>query len=1512
MRFAVTVQGRSTTRHVLVGAGPDTPLGEAAAAIAEAVGEPGAALYQDSKRLDPEAPLAEAGLHEGAHVSFLPRPVTPAEPPPLLELHAVSGVGAGAVHPLPAGRHTVGSAGRCAIAVAGAAPLAAEITVTPDGVVSVLLHDGASLVGVVAPESAPAPKPKRGEPAVPIPHAQIEQGPPPGGAPGSIHWPADADLLVRDTVLRWAEPSSPDSSVQPTEDGVGLDFNRPPRIIEPVPQRRHRIPRRPEFRGRNPFPMVMVFAPAVMGIGMVLILHNVLYIMFTLFSPIFGISNWISSRRSGRRNYKRDLAEYYVKKAEKELAIDADVRGERLLRLGVTADPAILGRIATGPGQHLWERRRRDPDHLVLRLGTADQPSMLEVEDPDRGGEFHERVRWNVPGLPAGFALAERGVVGLAGPPERIRPLTAWLLAQIAVLHSPHGVRVAVLTDPDRAADWDWLRWVPHLRSPYGPVLLIGNDPETVAHRLSELTGTLSRREEAVKSPMGNAVFSDPDLVIVVDGARRMRDLPGVMQLLKDGPRLRMFSICVDREVRMLPKEATSVVVDDGERLTLRQDGLPEFAGIRPDLVDPDWLEMVARGLAPLRDATLDEGSVLPDQVRLTELLDLAEPDADVIAARWLAQPSSTLAQIGIGYDGPLSVDLVQDGPHALIAGTTGSGKSELLQTLVASLAVANRPDELTFLLIDYKGGSAFRDCVHLPHTLGMVTDLDGHLVSRVLESLAAELRRRERLLAEYGAKDQPDYLMKRRLEAAMPPLPRLVLIVDEFATLVREVPEFIPGIVSLAQRGRSLGIHLVLATQRPAGVVSADMKANTNLRIALRVLDPIESKDVIDTQDAAVIPANLPGRALVRLSHRSVAAFQAAYTGAPYLRAEAPVTPATAVELPWLRLGRPDELPVVAGTASARSEYGDTDLSVIVQAMRRAAEDLKIEPQPRPWLPELPERITLAELAQVTESAEAAQSAGASGVGANAAADRHAELPPIAIGIEDLPTVQQQRPVMLDLKTLSHLAVLGTARSGRTQALRTLAGALAERYSTAEVHIYGIDAAGGGLAVLDALPHTGAVVGRNDLERLDRLLTRLSEELTRRQDLLAEHHSNNLTELRATMPPGPRPGHLVLLTDGWESLYATIGEHENGRLLEELFRLLREGAAAGMHVVIAGDRGLTSGKVGNLIEHRLMLRMSDKNDFMLLGMRAGDLPNRVPPGRGFQSESLAEMQLALLAEDPSGQAQAEALRRIGRNAEQRDAGMLSANRPFTIGKLPIGIDFATAYRQLTETSQVKPLVALLGIGADETGPVTVDFTGRAYAFVVAGPSGSGRSNTLATLAISLLAARTKLLVVTPRESPLRRLATDPNTRVLTSARPDATEIETALAELGTPCVVLIDDLDLLAHNPAADPVLRDVVRTGRDRGIGLACAGSADVILQNPGSWIGEARRARQGVLLQPQAMTEGDLVGGRLPLEVVRRPLKLGRGYIAHPSTGATVAVALPLTELREGGSGGGGGPA
>ena len=804
---------------------------------------------------------------------------------------------------------------------------------------------------------------------------------------------------------------------------------------------------------------------------------------------------------------------------------------------------------------------------------------------------------------------------------------------------------------------------------------------------------------------------------------------------------------------------------------------------------------------------------------------------------------------------------------------------------MVVSLAAANRPDELTFVLVDYKGGSAFHSCVRLPHTLGMVTDLDSALVTRALESLAAELRRREEILARVAAKDLPRYRVMRGRDPSLPAVPRLVLVIDEFATLVREVPDFIPGLVSIAQRGRSLGIHLVLATQRPGGVVTSDIRANTSLRIALRVTDPMESSDVIDVPDAAMIPVATPGRALARLAHRSTLPFQTAYVGAVHQDDDEdrirPMTPVSGVDLPWSRLGRTLPPPVMLAEADPDTdELAATDLDVLVDAISAAARELECEPQPSPWLPALAANVLLDDL-------EPPRPPGAS-------------VRPVAWALADLPDQQTQRVMYCDLTRLGHLYVLGSSRSGRSQLLRTIAASLARSHSTADVHLYAVDAAGGAMAILNELPHCGAVVPRTDMERLERLLGRLRAEVAHRHELLARHSCAGLDELRAALPAQDRPAHLALLVDGWDSLAAVLSEHDGGRLLDLLLGLLREGPAAGLHMIMTSERGLLSGRAGGLNDNRILMRMTDRTDYASVGINPRRVPEVVPPGRGWSSTDRAELQVALLAADPSGPAQAEAIRKIGVRATARDSAVPPARRPFPVAGLPGGVTFADAFAQTPEQDR-RPLRALLGLGGDAAAPVTVDLAGQQNTFLVAGPPGSGRSNTLACLAISLLAGGTSLVVLTPRESPLRRLAVHANVRVFEGPSADPAQVAAAVEQAGGPVAVLVDDVDLLGFANPIDPVLRQVVATGRDRGIGLAYAATAETLTQALSGWIAEARRSRQGVLLAPQSPLEGDLLGMRVPPGLLRSGSRPGRGHIPDPATGSLRSVAIPHTVLR-----------
>ncbi len=1298
-------------------------------------------------------------------------------------------------------------------------------------------------------------------------------------------------LRIGESTLSLAVPDEPPVALNATIDG-GLSYNRPPRLDAPDPGRLSPViefPPAPAERSPNRLPLIATAAPLVMGVLLAVVMRRPEYLLFTVLSPVMMVGQWLSDRVGHRKQLRVDRAGYAARLASAKAALNFALAEELCERRHRAPDAAALLKIAEAPSVRLWERRRADADFLQLCLGTGTTPARVRI-----GGErSHTEVihQTEVPQLdeaPIPIELTDVGVLGLAGESERVRATVRFLLGQLAVLHSPGDLGLVLLTESARAESWEWLRWLPHLRStgssssPSSTAslatcqVLVGLDADTVAARVGELAALIQSRKQTASAQLGRRRA----FVVIVDGARALRHTPGLAQLLANGPGADVFSICLDRDESSLPEECGAVAITAGPlatRLKLRITGQSDVDDIIADGVDIGWAERLARALAPLRDSTPGDGAdTLPDAVRWIELagIDRNTMSSDLVS-RWARHSGSTSgttrALVGSGADGPLFVDIARDGPHALVAGTTGSGKSELLQTLVASLACANRPDELTFVLVDYKGGAAFGSCAALPHTVGMVTDLDGGLVERALVSLAAELKRRESLLATLSVADIDAY------RGAGGHLARLVIVVDEFASLAEELPEFVGGLVGIAQRGRSLGVHLVLATQRPEGVVSADIRANTNLRICLAVTGDSESRDVIDTPDAARISRATPGRGYLRTGHGELRAFQAARVGG-VLDANSEqcldVQPSPFRALAHPRIApRKEENPA---TPSA-----PTDLDLLVTGCREAAARLHIQPPPSPWL------APLLEIAVSTEPVDA-----------------FGTPVPLAaiIGVHDVPAQQARQALLLNLAVTGHLLISGSPRSGRTTVLRTMAGAFAQWTPLRDLHLYVFDCAGGGLAALDALPHCGGVVAVHEPERARRMIAMLSAELARRQTALASAGFGSITEQRAGSSQ-PLP-HIVVAVDGWESFIACYEDIDCGAIINGAYTLLREGAAVGIHLIVAADRAGLVGRLASVIDNRLVLRLADRTDFSLIGLAARSIPATMPPGRGYWANGLLETQMCVLptdpsgsanpsgSADPSGSAQLAAIAAIAAAATIREGAVPVSLRPRRVDPVPTQISLT----QIASTRDNAPppgsALVTLGVGGDELRPIIADLLATGPGFVISGPPRSGRSTALATIAANLRSTGWRVLAITPRPSPLREFVDqhfDP-------ADPD---IEAAMfsdpsAPGHRPLAVLVDDAELVTDSPAANALDR-FARHARDAGNLIVIGGTTEDLAIGFRGFIVDTRRSRSGVLLTPRGPLDGELLGVRLP-RGTGGTAPPGRGLAVSPGGITPLQIALP----------------
>jgi DNA segregation ATPase FtsK/SpoIIIE, S-DNA-T family len=1024
--------------------------------------------------------------------------------------------------------------------------------------------------------------------------------------------------------------------------------------------------------------LIGAFVGVVGALVMAVFVGQAMFALFAGFAAVASLATWLAGVIGAMRRQRRatSLARAHFDtfvtatsdRHAQMLAHDRDVHPDIVDALGELRDGCSL----------VWSRRPesgqltavlgrgsivgdddREADRTNDRVADRPAPEVLAVVQQHR--------RFDDVAIP--ISLRPTDTVALHGATDIVAPLMRSLIVQLATWVGPADMRLIVVTP--EPSTWSWVAWLPHARDGGNAAMVLDStDPAHLA-RLHDAAGDGSFVEQGGRVTV--VVTDDPALLTV-----------------RTGP-LRRFMSSVDAITLVLVDRAANVPAVCRRVLAVSDSARACWTGERRDTfdvvdlhvagIDVQMATNAARRLAPLVDPEdRDTAANLPRRVTLSTLDDVlgehdADRRADGIALRWLgagADPSLR-APIGTSADGVVEVDLVADGPHALIAGTTGSGKSELLRTLVVSMASRVSPDHLTFMLVDYKGGSTFDCCVDLPHTVGVVTDLDDGLAERALVSLDAELGRREQAFRAAGVGDLGAYRTQPDLE----PIPRLVVVIDEFATLAHDLPEFLTALVAIAQRGRSLGIHLVLATQRPSGVIDDDIRTNTNLRLALRVTDRADACDVVSDEQPARFSRAHPGRAAIRLGPDELIVFQTAHSSGPVVTADRRLRVTTMADT-----GGP------SGAHRSDAAAGTTELAAAVATIRQATTALAIDPPRRPWLDPLPTVLVAHDLA-VNLAGDRAHSAEA------------AEMLADVVGLVDDPARQARLPLRWD-RAAGNLMLVGALGTGLSSTVMHLAAAIGRTATAQRCHLYVIDGLGNpALDAIGMMAHCGAVVRVGEHERIDRLLRRLDAEIDRRQIGRGDGDA----------------AEVVLFVDGLSELRRSLEPIERLASLAMLDRVLDAGPAVGVVSCVTTD-GSSAGANAPVAE-RWVFRTDDPSAARAFGRR-GAVVDVEHPGRLRIASSGLHAQVVSAA-------------CVGTPSPCREPGV----GPPDVTVLPIEVDPSTLPHSTVVTTSGRSIRRLVfGLGGDDLEPAALVLADGDHVFI-GGASRTGKTCTLERLAVA-------------------------------------------------------------------------------------------------------------------------------------------------------------------------------
>lgn len=872
----------------------------------------------------------------------------------------------------------------------------------------------------------------------------------------------------------------------------------------------------------------------------------------------------------------------------------------------------------------VWHVTKDSPDFLRVRLGKGERPLQATIKFPDKRFsledddlqeklfEFKDEQKM-LTNVPITMSLLEDRVTGIVGDEQQAKALANSMIVQLSALHGYDEMQMVFLYDKKEQAKWNFVKWLPHAWSTDEKVRFVATDSVEVKELFSALEQEYSKRldlpSEVIQEQLPHMVFFslDPKLTKKANLLTR---------IAKEKRNLGYSIVFIEKELVNLPKDCTKVLQLEDSKIRVfdKKDLTGEQQLVYLETYKKQDEEQLSRKLANLRLSTLEASYTLPERLTFLEMFEVGKIEHLNPSARWKNNDPTTSLETRIGIDTTgewMYLDLHEKfhGPHGLIAGMTGSGKSEFIMTYILSLAVNYHPDEVAFILIDYKGGGMANTFSNLPHVAGKITNLDGAAVNRSLISIESELKRRQAIFSEVGYAlemsnlDIYKYQKLYREGKVDKPLPHLFIISDEFAELKTQQPEFMEQLISAARIGRSLGVHLILATQKPSGVVNDQIWSNSKFRISLKVQERADSMDMIKRPDAAEL--TVTGRYYLQVGYNEIFKMgQSAWSGAAYYPEDV------------FNIKEEDQITLIDTTGQVltqvreskkTSEQQGNQIEQITKYLAMVAQEEHVQAKPI-WLEPIPEVISLTELKETYDITD------------------EILVNPL-IGEVDDPELQRRLPLTLNLVTEGNVIVYGAVGGGKTMFLTTMITSLMQSYSPDQVNVYILDFASGILSGLKNAPHVGDVVTSDESEKVTNLFDMLSKELEARKKRFAQAGGDYVSYIKE----GHQVPLIVVAIHNYTAFSELYIDKEN-----ELTAFTREGLKYGITFILTGlNASSVRYKVAQNFKQQFVLQQNDISDYSsILGNVGGVYPSQ-NKGRGiYKTDKVYEFQIAQVLEE--------------------------------------------------------------------------------------------------------------------------------------------------------------------------------------------------------------------------------------------------------------------------------------